>query len=380
MDELKINMGQQGLKETVLGTGLCTGCGACVNLCPYQKAFKDHTIMLFPCDIAEGRCYAYCPRTPTDLAQLRSNAFDPEDLTPEIGAIKAFYITRASDSELRARAQHGGTVSALMRLALEEGIIDEALLSQGTPDLLPAGRSCGNSETVAGLAGSKMVVSPTVAEFNRAARGSSQRIGLVATPCQALALAKMRSRPLENDAICIDKLTLVIGLFCGWAFDWREIRALIASKVSLTDVTGMDIPPSKYHSLEVYTRDGATLSIDLDEVVPCVRPACHYCFDMTAEFSDLAVGSARLGEGWEVARGWNQVIARTQLGVELMERARKTGVLEFHAVPEGNLERLKRASLGKKQTALENLRKLSGKADDLVYLDPRDPVFKTLMD
>jgi len=73
---------------------------------------------------------------------------------------------------------------------------------------------------------------------------------------------------------------------------------------------------------------------------------------MTAEFSDLSVGSARLPEGWETARGWNQVIVRTEVGRDLMELARRRGVLEFKEVPVGNLERLKAASMNKKRAAV----------------------------
>src|SRR3990172_3582042 len=99
---------------------------------------------------------------------------------------------------------------------------------------------------------------------------------------------------------------------------------------------------------------------------------------MTAEFSDISVGSARLPEGWEEARHWNQVIVRSPAGERLLAMAKAKGILEFREVPEGNLERLKQAALNKKRAALRNLAKRSGREDDLVYLDRRDPVFQGL--
>jgi coenzyme F420 hydrogenase subunit beta len=135
---------------------------------------------------------------------------------------------------------------------------------------------------------------------------------------------------------------------------WQKLTALLKKKRQLDRVTGMDIPPSRYHTLEVYTT-GETVRISLDEVDPCVREACRTCADMTAEFSDLSVGSARLPEGWETARSWNQVIVRTERGMDLMERARRRGILEFRTIPPGNLEKLKAASLGKKRTAVSRL-------------------------
>ena len=160
----------------------------------------------------------------------------------------------------------------------------------------------------------------------------------------------MRTQSVTDVEGGIEKLRLVIGLFCGWALSWRDLTAVLKGKMDLAAVTGMDIPPSRYHTLEVYTQD-QTIRISLDEINPCVRESCHSCGDMTAEFSDLSVGSARLPEGWETARRWNQVIVRTELGRDLMELARRRGVLEFKEVPVGNLEKLKAASLNKKRTA-----------------------------
>jgi coenzyme F420 hydrogenase subunit beta len=120
----------------------------------------------------------------------------------------------------------------------------------------------------------------------------------------------------------------------------------------------MDIPPSKYHSLDVFTTEGK-VSIPLDEVQKCVRPCCYSCSDMTAEFSDISAGSARLPEGWEEARSWNQVIVRTEAGQKLMALAQSKGVLEFREVPEGNLEKLKKASLNKKRTGAKHLKNMA---------------------
>ncbi|MBN1818647.1 MAG: Coenzyme F420 hydrogenase/dehydrogenase, beta subunit C-terminal domain [Sedimentisphaerales bacterium] len=348
--------GQQALHEEVGQTSLCTGCGACVNLCPYHAVHEDQIVMLHGCDIKEGRCYAYCPRTPTDMDALRKLLFNAEDMTREVGAVKGFYITRAADESKRATAQHGGTVTALMTLAMKEGIIDSAIVADKNPDLLPKGITINFPDEIGEKGKSRFVVSPSVAEFNALAWAGGRKIGIVATPCQALALAKMRAKPVAAHAARIDQLKLVVGLFCGWALSWEKLSELIRSKGMVPkDIEGMDILPSQYQLLQVYTKKGA-VNIPLDEVDPaCVRDACHYCTDMTAEFADISVGSARLPEGWDVAKGWNQVIVRTSLGERLLALAREKGILEFRNVPEGNLDRLMIASLGKRRKAAVNL-------------------------
>lgn len=342
--------GQRELEEQILREGLCTGCGACVNLCPYQAVFHDRTVLLHPCDLAQGRCYDFCPRTPADREAIRRSLQDAADFTPDLGAVKGFFITRAADRDLRRRAQHGGSATALIALALREGLIDSAVLAERGEGLLPRSVTVTDPEAVAEKAGSRFVVSPTIAEFNRVVRGNAARIGVVATPCQALALAKMRVRPLSEAEAGIEKLQLVVGLFCGWALSWWKLAPLLKQKTDLARVTGMDIPPSRYHTLEVYA-SGETVRVSLDEINPCVREACRSCDDMTAEFSDISLGSARLPEGWGTARGWNQMIVRTDRGMELLELARRRGVLQFREAPAGNLEKLKAASRGKKRAA-----------------------------
>jgi coenzyme F420 hydrogenase subunit beta len=369
--------GQKELTAQVRDAGLCTGCGACVNLCPYQVFYQDRTIVLNACDIAAGRCHTFCPRTPVDLEALRARFFEASEFTPEIGPVKAFYITRAADDQLRRQAQHGGTVSALMSLALQEGLIDAAVVAEGRERFVHEGATVHQSEELRKRAKSKFIVSPTIAEFNRTARSQAQKIGVVVTPCQAFALAKMRFKPeLTSGDNPIDKLKLVIGLFCGFTLSWAKLIDLLQTRTGLDEITGMEVPPGE-GMLEVFTTAGA-LRFPMDKVEPLVREACRYCIDTTAEYADLSVGSARFSENWEETRSWNQVVVRTLTGMKLMERARESGVLEFRDVPAGSLETLKKAALKKKKTAVKNIVGKSGSADDLLYLDARDRVLAAL--
>lgn len=370
--------GQEALTARVRETRLCTACGACVNLCPYQAFYQDEVVAIHPCDLKEGRCFAFCPRTATDLEALRARFFDPEDLTPEIGAVKDYLIVRAADEEIRRKAQHGGTVTALMALALEEGIVDTAVMAEGGDHFTQQGVALTEAVQVRERGKSKFIAAGTVAAFNRAAQNEAQKIGVVATPCQTLALAKMRMKPFPEKDNCIDKLKLVIGLFCGWTLSWRKFTRLLKTLTNLDEITGMDIPPGK-GQVAVFTRSG-TIDIPWDEIDPMVREACRICLDTTAEFADISVGSARLPEAWESLRSWNQVIVRTKTGQDLMSLARRKKVLEFREVPGGVLEELKKAALSKKKTSLKAILEKTGSAEDLIYVDRQDSVVRRIMD
>ncbi len=363
---------QEILKKNVLNADLCTGCGACVNLCPYQVIYHDRTVQLHRCDLDDGKCRAFCPRWEIDLDLLRSSLCDSADLTTEIGAVKGYYLSRAADPKLREIAQHGGTVTALMELALTEGLIDSAVVSAGNQQREQSGFKAKDKTSLRENAGSKFVVSPTVAAFNQIAAENSGNIGVVATPCQALALAKMRLKPLQDDAGHIDKLKIVIGLFCGWTVSQEKFQALLLlNNIDPATITGMDIPAGKT-ALVIKTGSGEKI-ISFDHVESCIREACRYCLDSTAEFADVSVGSARFGNEWEEMRGWNQMIVRTARGSQLVDLALHRGILEVRKAPNGILKELKEAAAEKKRTALKNIIRKSGSAKNLLYLESSDP-------
>jgi coenzyme F420 hydrogenase subunit beta len=364
--------GQAALNSQVRETRFCTACGACVNLCPYQAFYQDEVVTLHDCDIQEGRCFAFCPRTPTDLEAMRVHLFDVQDLTPEIGPVRDYHIVRATDEKIRRQAQHGGTVTALLSLALKEKIIDTAVVTEGAERFTQQGVAVGKAAEIRKRGKSKFIAAGTVAAFNRTAQGEAQKIGVVATPCQVLALAKMRMKPIPEKDNHIDKLKLIIGLFCGWTLSWRKFTALLKARTSIEEITGMDIPPGK-GQVVVFTKTG-TIAIPWEEIDPMVREGCRICLDTTAEFSDISVGSARLAEEWESLQSWNQVIVRTKTGQDLMDLARRKKILEFREVPDGVLEELKKAALNKKRTSLKTIMEKTGDPEKLIYVDPKDPV------
>lgn len=354
--------GSLQLRAGVIDRGLCALCGACSGMCPYLVAYRGRIVALDDCAVERGRCYAFCPRTATDLDAASDAAFGaPFDAAP-IGRVAEVLMTRAAREEVRSNAQYGGTVSALVAFAIERGFIDSAVLTQSDSSLLPAGVLVRDAARVLSHARSNYVAAPTLAAFNREARREDlRRVGVVATPCQALALAKMRASPLENRNN-VEKLSLVVGLFCTWALDYDGFTRFLAEKTPLDRISKFDVPPPPANIFQAFS-GGASVSIPLDEVRRFIRPSCNVCLDMTAEFADVSVGSA---EGIE---GWNTLIVRSERGRELVDAARAAGVLETDALPDANLGHLKGASLGKRRRALANIRQTTGSDDDLLYLE-----------
>jgi coenzyme F420 hydrogenase subunit beta len=84
---------------------------------------------------------------------------------------------------------------------------------------------------------------------------------------------------------------------------------------------------------------------------------------MTAEFSDISIGSA--GSAF---RGWNTVIIRTEAGVELVKFAKARGILETQALPDQRLSHLKSVALKRKRTAFKNIFERTHDKANLLYV------------
>ena len=95
-----------------------------------------------------------------------------------------------------------------------------------------------------------------------------------------------------------------------------------------------------------------------DTLHPEIERLLHRFDDMTAEFADVSVGGARSAEGWDVDKGWNQLIVRTAKGQQLVDLAREKGVLEFRSFGDEEaeaaaLDKIMRAAASKRSKALK---------------------------
>jgi coenzyme F420 hydrogenase subunit beta len=339
--------GSGELRADVLENELCIGCGACVSLCPYFRSYEGKTAMLFPCLLSEGRCFAYCPKVEVDLDEVSRHIFDTPYSMEPLGRYLTASLSRAGKKAAPGNYQAGGTVSALMQFSLEKGKIDAAVLT-GREGLLAEPRIVTDPAEVTRYASSKYTAAPTCAGYNRAVQEGFRKIGVVATPCQALALAQMRVNALKDPANA-DAAALVVGLFCTWALDYRKLRGLLEERVDISTITKFDIPPPPAEVMEIHT-SGGIITIPLGEVRERVHNACSYCCDMTAEFADISVGVV------EGMPGMNTLLVRTLRGMDIVEEAVREGYLETRDIPDANLEGLRVAAGNKKRRAFVKVR------------------------
>jgi len=330
--------GMDALKKEVLTPGLCVACGGCVGLCPHIHFYDGKVICTDACDLDNGRCYGVCPV-----------AHGEEELSSKkepVGPVIHIYRSRSTDKVFREKAQYGGTVTALIIIALDEGLIDEAVLTSDDQGDSPHGILAKTTKEVLACRGSRYTSSAALEAYNRRAQASPTKLGIVAMPCQAQSLA-LAIKNSENADRKMQGSELIIGLFCTWALTYRRFMSFLNKKDVIHGPLRYDIPPPPANIFQVFM-DGNQHEFPLSDIREFIQAGCSLCSDLTAEYTDVSVGAM---EGME---DWNTLIIRTNKGKQLVDRAVEKGVLELDELPEDNRNHLYEASLLKRQRGEEN--------------------------
>src|SRR5665647_3404123 len=283
------------LKNEVWDTGKCSGCGACVAVCPADAiSFEEGEMVTGPrtngyCKqvtdtVNCGACYAVCPRVGNQPAETIGNYL-------ELMAAKATFEV--------PHKQSGGAVTAILANALDEGLIDAIVtVTEDRWTLKPSSVIITKTDVLIQQAGSRYSWwVPLLAALKYAAVGHKyRRIAVIGVPCAVQAVARMRES--DNDLLKPygKAIRLVIGLFCTETFDYN---ALILGKLKTQyrlephDIKKLNVKGK----LEVLKQDGSTTIVPLAELETCIRKGCHFCTDLTAVLSDISAGAVGSPQG-----------------------------------------------------------------------------------
>jgi coenzyme F420 hydrogenase subunit beta len=321
--------------EVVTG-GLCTGCAGCIIACPHDVLSyddKDGNYKPFHLDIDGGRedcthgqkgctmCTRACPRFRTWEPEIDTHLFgrerDDEDV---FGLSLDIVLTRATDPELLDVGQDGGFVSALLTFALENDVIDGALVSSlegdGTNWKAEPAYVTDRAGVVA-TAGSRYTYSANTLAYPKAIEAGAERIALVGMGCQASAPGAMQARKAGKIA---RRLSLTIGLLCSKTFDDAIFEELFEAKYGLTRqmIKKMNIKGV----FQIWTHDGGYHEVPLKEAHAWTREGCKSCPDFAAEHADISTG------GIGSFSDWTLTIVRTEKGRALLDQMIAAGAVE----------------------------------------------------
>nr|MDO8079605.1 Coenzyme F420 hydrogenase/dehydrogenase, beta subunit C-terminal domain [Candidatus Freyarchaeota archaeon] len=320
------------LNQEVVRSGVCTACCTCVSICP-EKALvmEDEMPKLVGKCTACGICYRACPRTITSIKSL-------------IGDYVAAFIGKSALDKVKG--QDGGVVTSLLLYAMDNGLIDAAIVTQKSEKepWKPVAKIVTSSEELLKSSGSVYSHSQTVEALVEAIDKGYRSIAFVGTPCNIEAVAKMQTQPFGILHLFMKAKILKVGLFCMDSFSHEGLKEFFEEEqgIPLSSIRKMGIAAGKFNI--IYDND-KTNSWPVKELDRYRSTSCHYCRDLTSEQADISVGSVGSPEGYST------ILVRTGVANELLEDAMENGYLTLQPLDrEGlqkvlNLARLKKVQM-----------------------------------
>lgn len=267
-----------------------------------------------------------------------------------LGTYKEIVSARSTDREIQKLAQDGGIVTGLLAYALDERIIEGAVVAgPGEEFWKPQPMVAMTSDELKAAAGTKYTFSPNVMMLKKAVRQYGiEKLGTVAIPCQTMGIRKTQTYPFGVRFLA-DKIKLLVGIYCMENFPYTSLQTFICEKlgISMELVEKMDIGKGKFW---VYTQDDV-LTLPLKETHGYEQAGCKICKDYVAELADVSTGSVGSPDGWST------VITRTDEGDSIFKQAVEAGLFETKPIEEvkPGLGLLEKLAAQKKEKAEKNI-------------------------
>jgi len=238
------------------------------------------------------------------------------------------------------KGQDGGVVTSMLLYALEEGLIDSAVVTVKSEEepWKPVPIIAQTREDILRSQGSIYVHSLTMETLMSAIKRGSRSIGFVGPSCNIDAVYKMQNSPYGLLHMFMRANILKMGLFCMDTFNYEGLKTFLASKgILLSDVNEMKIRKGKFS-----VKTDSDHIFPLNDIDAFRNGSCTVCTDLTAEKADISFGGVGSKEGYTT------VLARTGLGLELFKNAEDRGYIKIEPLEREGLERVLRQARAKK--------------------------------
>jgi len=337
-----LERGFEDLREEVIDANRCCLCGTCAAFCERidLKGGEEAGSLVAPSfeadyDVLCGLCYTLCPRVSLDVEELEKKAFGQTRTGREVlGVFRRAYAARATDERILKRAQDGGVVTALLAFALNEGMIDCAVVTSANEVWENEVKVVSDVEELIKSAGTKYVAAPSVLGVRDALEAGYEKIGFVGTPCQIQALRKVQMLD-EPYRIGQEKIHLLLGLFCMEAFQPSLIDFVTKLVGNIKAVKKLEIKRGHFWIHANSSGAEKVFVTKLDEIKSFAMPGCAVCTDFSAELADISIGSVGTPDGFST------VIVRSEFGERLIAAATEAGYIKVEELEDLKLvERL----------------------------------------
>jgi len=330
------------LKVEVLEMNLCSGCGACVGVCPTGvlaiDIFKSHEPVIDESKCTDCHlCYDVCPGRGYPVVQwAQQHCNEKTRMVPECGPVRNYLMGHSTDLDIRLNSASGGIATSLMLYLLETGQVDEVAVI-GMENERPAAQLTSDPRVVRDAVASKYGPVPMLATLIPELRKRPRRIAMTVTPCQ---LGGWR-RAVDRIPKLRESTVLTIGLFCGWAQSYDSLTSIAAT-------LGVQYPGEsrfiawRYGPYPGNARfecpDGTAVEKPLypwlDVAVPHFSlHRCFLCPDGSNRLADMTLGDIHAGGDDETV-----IVCRTKRAEDMLQSAQESGKISMQEMTPEQVE------------------------------------------
>ena len=344
---------------------ICTGCGTCVGACPNSaiRIIKSKGIYVSQIDDKSctqcGICFEICPGHSVDFKDLNLAIFGKEPADILIGNYMNLYIGHATNQDIRYNSASGGLITAILIFALEEGIIDGALVTKMRKDrpLEPEPFVARRREDIIEASKSKYCPVPANLRLKEILESENgEKFAAVGLPChiQGIRKAERVNKKLK------EKIALHLGIFCSINRNFLGTEYLLQKfNIKKEDVAKLD-----YRGEGWMGKMSITLKNGNKKFIPYlvywthmlgayfIPMRCTLCSDQSCELADISFGDIWLPEYRDDKIGVSVIVSRNKMGDALLQNARLKKMIEIKKLDRNKIIESQRYSLTSKKKYL----------------------------
>jgi len=320
------------LINEVVNNGLCTGCGTCYSLCPSEAIaiVKNESNSVYIPRIDHkicnkcGVCFKVCPGHSVDFICLNQEQFGNKLKDNLIGNYISCYMGHATNFSIRNNSTSGGLISSILIFALENGIIDGALVTKMNEKnpLEPEVFIAQTKEEIISASKSKYCPVPVNMLIKEILKREG-KFAVVGLPCHIHGIIKAE----KINKKLREKLVLHLGLFCSHAPTFKGTEIFL-NKINIKkeDIEKLDYRTEGWPGgMLIKLKNGNKKFIALRNFWKIIGSPyffsvrCTLCCDGTSELADLSFGDAWLPELSNDKEGMSIIISRNNNGEKIMQ-------------------------------------------------------------
>ncbi len=344
---------------------LCAGCGGCALVAPDKVRME----MTSPGYLRPRQVAPITSEQDATIAQIcpgLGQTVVAKGRTDDIlwGPYKRMESGHSTDVELRFTASSGGGLSALLIYLLETGAVDAVIQTGADPDVPVANTTVisRTREEVLAAAGSRYGPSAPLADLSELL-DTDLRYVFVGKPCDVAALRALQERDTRIQA----RIPVMFSFFCAGVpsqagaekvieqlgFTLAEIKAFRYRGYGWPGRTTATLHDGREVSMTYHESWGAVLSAH-------TQLRCKICADGTGKAADIVFADAWESDEkgypiFEENDGTSLIVARTDLGVDLLIAAKAAAQLSAQAFDVASLRAIQPGQLRRRQVLVARL-------------------------